>query len=667
MIKTLLITLSLLLAPLAYGQDNVFYPQVYTNGGQIVAAVASTGACPPGSCIGITIPTTVTTITVGVLGTFSATLQPEESQNGGYTWTSAGTAITAPGTSVYTVTAFTNFRVRASAYVSGVANVNIQAGPTGGSGSAGAGVTSLNGLVGGVTLAAGSGVTIIPSGNTLTIASSGGGGSPGGAAGDDQFNNGAGGFTNANGIAAGSTANLSAAGTYQLLTFAGITLNSDLGGGSTGIDIDSSSGSGNITISAGGNSLTIHSSELNFAGGGPELDIGKNGTVSGILGLRGATSGTATFTAPAVAGTSTNAIVSSNNLSAPAFVSTVAIGTPPLTVTSTTNVPNLNASSLGGATFAAPGAIGGTTPGAGTFTTLTGTSYTCGITGTTSCVITGSGSTSGTATITWPAVAGTTTNPLTFSNNVVVGNGAVATPGYAFASGANYGFWLAANQVNTSIAGVATQTLGAALSTVSSGVVIGFSSTAASTGAADTGISRVSAGVLGVGTGAAASVAGSLTGATLTGRTALTAGVVGTTAGLLNLSGATSGTATFTAPAVAGTTTNPVISSNAITIPLGPVTATIASGTSAMGTGAITSGTCATVVTTAAAGVATTDAIQSSPNTDPTAVTGYAPSATGSLYIWAYPTSGNVNFRVCNNTVSSITPSALTLNWRVTR
>lgn len=93
----------------------------------------------------------------------------------------------------------------------------------------------------------------------------------------------------------------------------------------------------------------------------------------------------------------------------------------------------------------------------------------------------------------------------------------------------------------------------------------------------------------------------------------------------------------------------------------------IASGTAAMGTGAISSGTCASVVTVSATGVATTDAIIATPNADPTGVTGYAPASTGSLYIWAYPTSGNVNFKVCNNTGSSITPSALTLNWRVIR
>lgn len=99
----------------------------------------------------------------------------------------------------------------------------------------------------------------------------------------------------------------------------------------------------------------------------------------------------------------------------------------------------------------------------------------------------------------------------------------------------------------------------------------------------------------------------------------------------------------------------------------GGVTSTIASGTSAMGTGAITSATCATVVTTAATNTATTDVVLASFNGDPTAVTGYIPATTGMLTIIAYPTSGNVNFKVCNNSSASITPGAITLNWRVVR
>jgi len=99
----------------------------------------------------------------------------------------------------------------------------------------------------------------------------------------------------------------------------------------------------------------------------------------------------------------------------------------------------------------------------------------------------------------------------------------------------------------------------------------------------------------------------------------------------------------------------------------GGTTVTVASGTSTMGTGAITSGTCATAVTTSATGTATTDTFIATPNVDPTGVSGYGPSASGSLYVQAYPSSNNVNFKVCNNTGGSITPAALTFNWKVLR
>lgn len=97
------------------------------------------------------------------------------------------------------------------------------------------------------------------------------------------------------------------------------------------------------------------------------------------------------------------------------------------------------------------------------------------------------------------------------------------------------------------------------------------------------------------------------------------------------------------------------------------VTQTIASGTSALGTGAIPSAACAPVVTTTATGTATTDSVIASFNADPTAVTGYIPLTSGMLTIIAYPTSNSVNFKVCNNTSSSVTPGAITLNWRVVR
>lgn len=47
----------------------------------------------------------------------------------------------------------------------------------------------------------------------------------------------------------------------------------------------------------------------------------------------------------------------------------------------------------------------------------------CGIAGTTSCAITGAGSTSGTATLTWPAIAGTVTNNIVSSNGMTFNAG----------------------------------------------------------------------------------------------------------------------------------------------------------------------------------------------------------------------------------------------------
>lgn len=99
----------------------------------------------------------------------------------------------------------------------------------------------------------------------------------------------------------------------------------------------------------------------------------------------------------------------------------------------------------------------------------------------------------------------------------------------------------------------------------------------------------------------------------------------------------------------------------------GTVTYTVASGTSALGTSAIASGACATVVTTSATGVASTDAVIITPNGSIKAITGYIPATTGGLSIVAYPSSNNVNIDVCNWSSASLTPSALTLNWRVVR
>ena len=95
------------------------------------------------------------------------------------------------------------------------------------------------------------------------------------------------------------------------------------------------------------------------------------------------------------------------------------------------------------------------------------------------------------------------------------------------------------------------------------------------------------------------------------------------------------------------------------------VTTTISSGTATLNTNPISANTCDTPVTVAATGVLTTDNIMADFNGNPTGSLGYQPGAM--LTIVKYPTSGNVNFLVCNNTANSITPAAQTINWRVVR
>lgn len=79
-----------------------------------------------------------------------------------------------------------------------------------------------------------------------------------------------------------------------------------------------------------------------------------------------ATAGPAPFdpTAPGPIGSVTPSTGAFTSISATLqFTSTVSTGTAPFVIASTTVIPNLNASLLGGATFAAPGTIGGGTPG----------------------------------------------------------------------------------------------------------------------------------------------------------------------------------------------------------------------------------------------------------------------------------------------------------------
>lgn len=104
-----------------------------------------------------------------------------------------------------------------------------------------------------------------------------------------------------------------------------------------------------------------------------------------------------------------------------------------------------------------------------------------------------------------------------------------------------------------------------------------------------------------------------------------------------------------------------------------PTTGTtrVAGGSKALATSAIASGACTSPQTATATGADPAspnfDSIVASFNGDPTGVTGYIPTTAGMLTIIPYLTTNTVNFKVCNNTSSSITPGAITLNYVVVR
>jgi hypothetical protein len=117
------------------------------------------------------------------------------------------------------------------------------------------------------------------------------------------------------------------------------------------------------------------------------------------------------------------------------------------------------------------------------------------------------------------------------------------------------------------------------------------------------------------------------------------------------------------------TVSGPATSAKTYTFPNADstMTITVASGTKALDTDAIASTACDTLATTSATGVASTDVILITPNADITGVTGYTAATTGGLQIFVWPTTNTINWKVCNPTSSSITPGAVTLNYRVVR
>lgn len=233
-------------------------------------------------------------------------------------------------------------------------------------------------------------------------------------------------------------------------------------------------------------------------------------------------------------------------------------------------------------------------------------------------------------------------------------------------------FWSAyvsnASQVTVKVCNTIAGYVGASIYDVT----VGGAGPSGPTGATGPGGATGATGATGTSGPSGATGATGPTGAGTTGATGATGptgtnGATGATgptgAGTTGATGATGPTGTNGTAGVTGST-----GATGATGPTGPgTTVTVANGTAALGTGAIASAACATTVTATATGVLTTDDIMADFNGNPTAVTGYIPSTSGMLAIIKWPTANVVNFAVCNNTGGSITPGAITLNWRVVR
>ena len=115
----------------------------------------------------------------------------------------------------------------------------------------------------------------------------------------------------------------------------------------------------------GGTTATTASQSV--FGGSHVMSLDPSGNLQGGPGTAGSTTPTSVIWSISAAGAASFTSVSSSGQ----ITSTVATGTAPLVIASTTQVANLNASYLQGATWAAPGAIGGTTPAAISATTGT--------------------------------------------------------------------------------------------------------------------------------------------------------------------------------------------------------------------------------------------------------------------------------------------------------
>lgn len=158
-------------------------------------------------------------------------------------------------------------------------------------------------------------------------------------------------------------------------------------------------------------------------------------------------------------------------------------------------------------------AAGGSTTVGPTTLVWAPNSLTLGVAGGGNAVLGLPGNTSGSATFTAPAIAGTSTNAVVMTNVLSAPAGAGATPAYSFTGQLGTGMWQSGgaihltsqvNQLNFEINGTTlTQFFSNVETRLGSGAILGFSSAAALGSAQDTSLTRSAAGVLAIGGGSA--------------------------------------------------------------------------------------------------------------------------------------------------------------------
>ena len=236
--------------------------------------------------------------------------------------------------------------------------------------------------------------------------------------------------------------------------------------------------------------------------------LGVPGTSTGTIALASSTaSGLYTITAPANAATPTLTLPTGTGTFAVTASSPIVLNattgnlTAPTAVTSASSLTS-NAVVLG--------AGGQATQTLSAFTTDGVTQLNIGPADTTNNGILGlKGKTSGTATFTAPAVAGTSTNGIVCSNNLLLPAGTQSAPAFSFSGGVSTGFSsLTSNEINFSNAGVQTLSLyggGPVLANLPNTGIFAFTSGSASSTGQDTGISRLGAGSIAFGNASATS------------------------------------------------------------------------------------------------------------------------------------------------------------------